>query len=185
MPRNDHLKWPKSSSGITKEDVETVLTGEISSHTHAGGGSSDYASFYQAAAGVSGVADTATTLSLSNTQINSDGAVFSLATNEVTVNKTAHFQVTAECYFNNTSTSRSEYSKWLEKDSGGGYAEVPGTRFATYQRGYDSGHSASMTTIISVASGDKFRLRVQRTDGGATTGYQDANGTRLTFIEMG
>lgn len=179
------LAGTTNTSAFTPTADYHVATKKYVDDNAGGGGSSpEYASFYQAAAGVSGVAATATTLTLSNTQKNSDGAIFSLATNEVTVNKTATFQVSAECYFNNSSTSRTEYSKWLEVDSGGGYSEVAGTRFVTYQRGYDSGMSASMTTIIDVTTGDKFRLRVQRTDGAATTGYQDANGTRLTFIEM-
>jgi len=38
--------------------------------------------------------------------------------------------------------------------------------------------------LIRYISGEVFRMRIQRTDGGATDGYQDDNGTRLTFVEM-
>lgn len=149
-----------------------------------GGASPEYASFYQSTGGVTGLAATATTLNLSSTHVNSDGAIFALASNEVTVNKAADFKVTMDNYINSGGTSRSEYSLWLEEDTGGGYSEVPGSRHAVYARGYDSGQSASLVLIITVASGNKYRMRIQRTDGGATTGYQDDNGTRLTFEEM-
>jgi hypothetical protein len=62
--------------------------------------------------------------------------------------------------------------------------EVVGTRFASYQRGYDSGMSSGVNLITSVTSGDVFQIQCQRTDGAATTGYQDANGTRFNIKEM-
>ena len=144
----------------------------------------EYASFYLTTGGLTGVSNTATTLIINNTGINSNEAVFTLASNEVTVDKTGVFEISANVYFNNSSGSRSEYSKWIEVDTGTGYTEVPGSRFVTYQRGYDSGQSASISLIMNVTSGDKFRLRVQRTAGGATTGYQDADGTRFNFKEL-
>lgn len=144
----------------------------------------EYASFYLSTGGVTGVSNTATTLVINNTSVNSDGAIFSLASNEVTVNKTGTFEISVNVYFNTGGSSRSEFSKWIEVDSGGGYTEVSGSRFVTYQRGYDSGGSASVVLMLAVTSGDKFRLRVQRTDGGASTGYQDANGTRFNIKEL-
>ena len=140
----------------------------------------EYASFYLSTGGVTAVSTAETTLTLNATSVNSNGSVFSLASSQVTVNKTGNFMVSAECYFNTGGTSRSEYTMWLEQDA----VDVPGTRTGTYQRGYDSGDTAAFSTIVSVTSGDVFQLRIQRTDGGATTGYQDDNGTRLTFIEL-
>ena len=144
-----------------------------------GGGTKEYASFYLSTGGLTNVSSTAVTLVVNQTSVNSNGSVFSLSGNEVTVNKTGDFKISAECYFNNSSTTRTEYTMWLEKDT----VEVAGTRAATYQRGYDSGDTAAMSIIVSVTSGDVFRLRIQRTDGSATTGYQDDNGTRFTFEE--
>ena len=133
--------------------------------------------------GVTGVAATATTLVL-NAADSGNSAEFTLLSSEITVAHTGRFLITADCHFNTGGSSRSEFSKWLEVDSGSGFTEVPFTRFATYQRGYDSGTSGSMTRHLDVTTGDVFRLRVQRTDGGATTGYQDNNGTRLIFTEV-
>ena len=160
---------------------------EVTINQGEGGGDADpkeYASFYQSTGGITGISSTAVTLNLSSTQLNSDSEIFSLASNELTVNKTADFEINFDAYINTGGSSRSEYSLWLERDGGGGYSEVAGTRCATYQRGYDSGQSGSMTTMLSVSSGDKFRIRIQRTDGGATTGYQDNNGTRFNIKEL-
>ena len=139
----------------------------------------EYASFYQSTGGITAIAATAVTLNLSSTQTNSNATVFALAANELTVNKTATFKITADSYINNSSTARVEYGLWLEKDG----VEVAGTRHASYQRGYDSGQSQSMTTILDITSGEVLRIRIQRTDGTGTTGYQDDNGTRLTIEE--
>lgn len=139
----------------------------------------EYASFYQSTGGITAIAATAVTLNLSSTQTNSNATVFALAANELTVNKTATFKITADSYINNSSAARVEYGLWLEKDG----VEVAGTRHASYQRGYDSGQSQSMTTIIDITSGEVLRIRIQRTDGTGTTGYQDDNGTRLTIEE--
>ena len=140
----------------------------------------EYASFYQTTGGITGITATAVTLNLSSTQINSDATIFVLASNAVTVNKTAVFRITMDSYINDGTTTRSEHGLWLEVDS----VEVPGTRHASYQRGYDSGQSQSMTTILSLASGEVLRMRVAVTEGGGTGGYQDANGTRLTLTEL-
>lgn len=138
-----------------------------------------YASFYLSTGGVTSVADTETTLTINATSVNSNTDIFELATSQITVNKTSYFKISAECYFNTGGSSRSEYTMFLEQNG----VEVAGTRTGTYQRGYDSGDTATFSIIILVTSGDVFQLRIVRTDGAATTGYQDDNGTRITFEE--
>jgi len=145
--------------------------------------SKEFAEFNLTTGGLTGISNTSLTLVLNNTRVNTDGSVFALSTNEVTINKTGYFKFTFDAYINNSSTSRTEYSFWIERDDGGGYAEEPQTRSATYQRGYDSGMSSSINCLLSVTSGDKFRIRIVRTDGSSTAGYQDNNGTRLIIEE--
>lgn len=168
--------------GPTGPQGPTGATGPEGPEGPAGGGG-EYAEFYLSTGGLTGISNTAVTLVLNNTRVNSDDAIISLASNEVTVDKTGDFRISLDVYLNNSSSSRTEYSFWIEKDDGGGYAEVAGTRSASYQRGYDSGMSSSINCILPLVSGDKIRIRVQRTDGGATVGYQDANGTRLIIEE--
>ena len=144
------------------------------------GTTKEHASFYLSTGGVTGVSSAETTLVLNSTASNSNGAVFSLSSNQVTVNKTAPYLIMAECYFNTGGSSRSEYTIWLESDG----VDVPGTRSGIYSRGYDSGSTGAFSTVSYVISGTVFQMQIQRTDGGATTGYQDDNGTRLTFVEL-
>jgi hypothetical protein len=151
---------------------------------NAGGGSAKaYGSFYLSTGGLTGLSSTAVTLTLNNTAANSGS--MTLSSSEVTVSKTGVFSITADAYLNNSSTSRTEYSIWLEVDENdGSFVEIPGTRCGIYQRGYDSGSTGSITTIRSCSSGFKYRIRCQRTDGAGTAGYQDNNGTRLTIVEL-
>jgi len=142
------------------------------------GGGGDYGHFYLSGAGNTGLTNSEVTLTL-----NATGEVsgnMSLATNQITINKTGVFEINANVYLNNSSTSRTEYSMWLEKNG----TEISGTRFASYQRGYDSGMSSGVHTIVSITSGDTIQIQCQRTDGGATAGYQDADGTSVVIKEL-
>ena len=166
---------------VLGEDKSLTIEGDlVVLGSYPGGSDKEYASFYLGANGVSGVADTAVTLVLNQESANSDGAIFILTDSEVTVNQTGDFKITGDCYFNNSSNNRTEYTFWLEQDS----VEVDGTRVGIYARGYDSGSTGSFSIVIPVTSGDMFRLRIVRTDGGGTAGYQDSQGTRLTFLEV-
>lgn len=138
-----------------------------------------YASFYLGTGGLTAVAAAALTVVINQIAINSDVTVFSLAGNQVTIDKTGDYKLSFDCYFNNSSTSRTEYSFWLEVNG----VEVSGTRAGNYQRGYDSGNTVSINNILSLNAGDTVGYRVQRTDGASTAGYQDDNGTRLTIEE--
>jgi hypothetical protein len=146
----------------------------------AGGGSKEYASFYHTTGGITAINNVEKILVIGNTSVNSNGSVFSLSSNQVTINKTGDFEISYDCYINNQSSSRTEYSTYLKKNG----TEVTGTRSATYQRGYDSGMTNSMTIMLSVTSGDYFEIAIIRTDGGSVAGYQDNNGTRFNFKEL-
>lgn len=139
----------------------------------------EYASFYLSTGGLTLQSNVARTVVINNTSVNSNPLTFILLNNEVVINKTGDFKIDFGCYFNNNSTSRTEYTFWIEKNN----IEVAGSRSGNYQRGYDSGQSSDISMIIPITSGDIIRIRVNRTDGSATTGYQDNNGTRLTIEE--
>ncbi len=139
----------------------------------------EYASFYLDSGGLTGISNTVRTLVIDNTRNNSNATVFVLALNELTVNKTGDYKISFDTYINNSATSRTEYSIWIEVNGTG----IVGGRSAVYQRGYDSGQSTMYNDIVSLTTGDKIRFRIQRTDGGSTAGYQDNDGTRLTIEE--
>jgi archaellum component FlaF (FlaF/FlaG flagellin family) len=172
------------NANVNPTDAEIVssINNELgSTDWQSGGGSSkEYASFYLNGAGATALKNTEVTLTLNGTSVNSNSSIFNLAANTVTVNKTGNFEINVNVYLNNSSTSRSEFSMWIEKNG----TEIAGTRFASYQRGYDSGMSSGVNFMVAVTSGDTFTIQCQRTDGATTAGYQDANGTRFNIKEM-
>ena len=140
----------------------------------------EYASFYLTTGGLTSIGSGEKTLKINATAKNSDTSIFYLSNNIVKVNKTADFLITGECYWNSGGSSRSEYTIWLEETGD----IVSGTRSGIYARGYDSGSTGAFTTIYSVTSGDTFTIKIQRTNGSGSSGYQDDYGTRLTFVEL-
>jgi hypothetical protein len=162
-------------------DLRRQIATATAAAASGGAGLGAYASFYLSTGGLTAAAGTALTLVLNQTDVNSDGTKYSLASNEVTVTDAGDYEISYHVSFNSGGTSRSEYNVWVEADT----VEIPGTRSANYQRGYDSGSTSAATFITTLAASDVLRLRVQRTDGAATTGYQDDNGTRLTIKKLG
>lgn len=137
------------------------------------------ASFYLSTGGQTAMNNVKRQLTINETSVNTQPGIFALASNQVTVSKPMNAKFSWDVSFNTGSSSRSAFDVWLERDG----VEVPGTRSMTYQRGYDSGDTATGTLIIPVLAGQVYRLVAQRVDGGATTGYQNDNGTRLTIEE--
>jgi hypothetical protein len=170
--------------GITFDGNNNVLDNSTNDRLDAleasSGGTKEYASFYLNGSGSTGLGSTEVTLTINSTDVNSNSSVFSLASNQITVNKTGVFEINANVYLNNSSTARVEYSMWIKKNG----TEVVGSRFASYQRGYDSGMSSGINLITSVTTGDVFQIQCQLTDGSTSSGYQDANGTRFNIKEM-
>jgi hypothetical protein len=155
-----NIQWTDASSGGTT----TVIP---------------YASFYQGTGGITAISNTEKILNISSTFVNS-GSEYTLSSNQITVASAGDHQISFDTYINNSSTSRSEYSIYLKKNG----TEVTGTRSAVYQRGYDSGMTGSINVILTLAASDYLEAAIIRTDGTATTGYQDANGTRFSIMRV-
>ena len=159
------------------DDVEanTVVAANTSArHGH------EYASFHLTTGGRTTLEGTEVILVLDKTRYNSNGSVFALASNQVTVSKTATFVISVDVYLNMTAASRSEFSIYLKKNG----TEMTATRSASYQRGYDDGMTCSINVIEEVTTGDYFEIACIRTDAGGTS-YQDDNGTRFNIWEIG
>ena len=175
---------PTSSATITAvSNRVAILEGynldpRVAALEAGGSTSKSYGSFYLSGSGATSLGSTESTLTLNTTGINTGD--MSLASNVVTVAKSGNFSVDYHVYLNNSSTARVEYSMWLEQNG----VEVVGTRSASYQRGYDSGMTSGICALIPIASGDTFTIQVQLTDGSTSSGYQDANGTRLNIVEL-
>jgi len=144
-------------------------------------GGPEYASFYCATPGNTNVTTTEQQATLDSTLINSSAAIFALASDAVTVNKTAHFKITYDVTIrqdSDTADSRSTIDAWLDIGS----TEIAGSRIGFYTRGFAVATSGSGSLITSLTSGDVITLRWQCAAG---ADYDEvANSIRLTFEEM-
>ena len=156
------------------------LKGLIDSGSGGGGGARSYASFYKSGRGTTSLNNSKKFLQLDSVKRNSDPSNYTLEADTVTVVEAGDYRVSIDVYLNNSQSNRTEYSMWLELNG----VEVSGTRWASYQRGYDSGMSSGLNDIIALPAGGSLKIACQRTDGSATAGYQDADGTRLTLERL-
>ena len=162
--------------GVKGDTGEQGIAGEDGAD--GSGEAKAYGSYYLTTGGTTAISSTALQLNLNTQGVNSGDT--SLATNTVTISKTGVFSIDVHVYLNNSSTARTEYSMWLTKNG----TEIAGSRFASYQRGYDSGMTSGTSLIENITTGDTIAIMCQRTDGTGTAGYQDANGTRLNIKEI-
>jgi len=140
-----------------------------------------YASFHLQSGGLTNVSNVERALIINQTGVNSDTSKYSLSNNEVTVTDAGDYDVSFNCYFNSSGSSRSEYLiRMLVND-----VEMPGLRAGTYQRGFDSGDTASIRDFVELPAGAKIKFVVVRSDGTGTEGYQENNGTRFSIKRLG
>jgi hypothetical protein len=97
---------------------------------------------------------------------NSDSGIFTLASNELEINKDGDFKFDINITTDNEPGSREHTKITLLRDSGGGFVAIPpseGQSIAfSYNRNSASGEgTASLSTILTVSSGDKFRLLIE------------------------
>lgn len=105
-------------------------------------------------------------------------ANYSLANNELTLNKTDRFEITFSITATVTTNARTQGQGWLERWNGTTWSEVPGTRVWLYCRRTNHGATGSRQIFYDLASGNRLRLRIQRTAGGGTLSLA-ANGSAL------
>lgn len=118
---------------------------------------------------------------------NSNASVFTLASNILTINKTATFSITYDVSTDVSSgTGRSGSRSELQwrVNSGGTFAFVDGTYGFMYNRSSITGEvTCSVTIIKDLTAGNQLKIRAQRYSG-ADTIVTLADGSRLTLIEL-
>ena len=94
---------------------------------------------------------------------------YTLASDEITVNSTGLYEITYSGSSDNSNTNRSAVRWWIEKNTGGGFAEEVGSRCWTYNRwsGTDGYNTCGRTIVLSLSSTDDIRLRALAEDGNA------------------
>ena len=114
---------------------------------------------------------------------NSNSSIFTLAADELTIDADGTYAF----WFRGSSTSSNgtrSTSRWfLEEDPGGGFVEVPGTRFFTYDRNLGSGDdTGAASCILQVTAGNIYRLRAIRDSGSDNTIIADGSG--LSVVKL-
>lgn len=142
-----------------------------------GGTGSASESFYiiDSTGGTDNVTSTASTLTLDSTQFISTASKFSVSSGEVTVNMSMRACISFYVGFDDPNgADRSKGEAFLEKsvNSGANWSLVTGSNTFAYLRNGNNNDSDTATSgniIISVNSGDMFRVRVKTQSGVLTT----------------
>ncbi|MEM6505315.1 MAG: DUF2793 domain-containing protein [Planctomycetota bacterium] len=126
------------------------------------------------------------TLNLDTVRKNSDANLFSLASDELTINEAGTyifiFRVSTDV---STGNARSASKCWIETDTGGGFATVAGSEGFMYNRTSSLGdNTATVQLALDAAAGDKFRIRANRVNGTDTIATKD-NGSGMTVYRLG
>ena len=149
-----------------------VVTGQLS------GGQKEYASFYGTSN--TNLGTSYTLVDLSTTFKNSNTSVFSLASDILTVNKTATYQITYDIMTDigtGGGSARSESQAELFKND----SAVTGTYTGMYNRTEDRAvATGTATCILDLTSGDNLRIKALKV--GTDTVFCDI--TRLTIVEL-
>lgn len=97
---------------------------------------------------------------------NSDSGIFTLASNELEINKAADFKFDINITLDTETGARETGKVKLQRDSGGGFIDIPASEGQssafTYNRNIASGEdTASIGVILTAAVGDKFRVLIE------------------------
>jgi hypothetical protein len=105
---------------------------------------------------------------------------------EVTLERDGLYRITVDCTTEvTTGTVRCETDMWVEVDTGGGFAEISGTRRTMYNRIAGNGtNSVSCTFTYDASSGDILRVWAVRAQGTQTI-ETVADGTRMNIDFIG
>jgi len=134
------------------------------------------------------VSSTAITLNLDT--IRTTSSFISLASDEVTVNKADTYNVIYRVSTENTtaagifSTNRARTRCWLQVDTGSGYSDVPGSFgyiFNNQANTATGSNTATINLVIAISDGDKFRIRLDKAEGGVNAVTTIAEASGITF----
>jgi len=140
------------------------------------------ASFYDTTGGTTLTSGGSVTITLDTTQANNNTAVYSLASNEVTITDSGFYLITYEVTGELAAGTRSGMYCKLQKNTGGGHADVAGTLAYCYGRiTTETMGTSSGSTILELNTGDIIKLVA----GGTTQNFDSvADGSRLTFVQL-
>jgi hypothetical protein len=170
-----------ATQGNSGEILENDGTGALTWASQADTGGT----YFNAYDNTGNVTFTTTPVTVAFDTVTINDGEWSLANGEVTALDTNTYLFIVDVGTSgSTGTGRSGCIAYLELDSGGGYAEIDGTRCSMYNRGNTYGfQNASICTPISVTNGDKFKVSVVRNHGTDTLKTY-ADSSRISIVKI-
>jgi len=170
-------------SNITMTIADDVANDEVDITIDATGGGSainnDLASFYLNASGTT-FTTTPITVPLTNVSAITTGSIV-LAASEVTITQAGVYLFSYDVSLTQSTNSRTSSTAFLERNQGGGFFEVLGTRsFGYHRNSVNDEDTLSATIALNINANDKVRIRTNVVAGG-TLGFA-SNGSRLSVI---
>ena len=165
------------ADGTDGDNLKYATLGDIQTNT-------DHVTVYDTSGGLN--INTVGTVVLDTEAAASDSSVYTLLSGEFTFDiAMTPALISYSCSTDVSSgTARSSSYSWLEIDTGGGYAEIAGTRGFMYNRITSAGeNTASKTITRQINAGDKIRMRAARLSGTDTI-ITKALGSNLTVINL-
>ena len=110
---------------------------------------------------------------------------YSVSEGEFTFQESGKFLIEVEVSCIITTSSRSTTEAWLEKDTGGGFSELSGTRSTGYSRHSSTGQGTTQTFSWAgtVNKGESLRVRAERVNG-TDTHQIEANFSRIKIMRI-
>lgn len=171
-------------TGIDKAAVEAVLTGVISSHSHAGGSSFDSTPGVVMASGTTTITNADTTVALDTEEEDPSGN-YALALNEVTVTTGGWMFLSYSIPVNDGGSAggtRARVYAWVEADTGGGYSAIAQSRAQDYAREASGGEGLGTGFVANIPAGAKVRLRIRQS--GTTALNTESGETQLSMFRL-
>lgn len=148
-----------------------------------GGVSADMsvATFYDNTGGQ--ILSTARTLiNLDTTLTNNGGGLYTLAADQVTIADAGVYLVSFAINVDRNLSTRDAPALFLQRDSGGGFADIAGAKAASYVRDVTPDTVSSNTVILEVAAGDIFQLEAITSI--VNSSITVVGGTNLSFVQL-
>ena len=120
-------------------------------------------------AGGQGLSTSDITVNLDTVRLNSAPSIFSIASDEVTINTNGRFKFEYRVTGDSPSGTRANMIALMQRDTGGGFADIDATTVHDYMRNAQGTATTNGSFVIDVNDGDVFRLRARVSTGTATT----------------
>jgi len=142
-----------------------------------------FANYYNASQ-YTGITTSASTLPFTTTRISSSAFTMDGSGEEVTINTDGSYRVDFGCSSDESSNNDATVDMWIELDTGGGFAEVGGSRARWFHDSSEEEGGNAGFAILELDAGDVIRIRGQVVDGSDQINTL-ANSLRLSIQTVG